>query len=174
MVPTRWLNRTTNAIIWWADSQNTREPSVSIGPLARRGAAIVLLVMIVLAARNVGESPFTGDTGKGWWRALISLTSGGHGRSAFRDLVTPNSGEQVLPPLVRDMLALLRQHGVQEYAVSPQISTDPLLHQRIVESAFPKMMVPTAPYLLARVGEPLPANCRPMAVEKGIELAACD
>ncbi len=34
MVPIHWLNRTTNLLIWWADSRNAWEPSVSIGPLA--------------------------------------------------------------------------------------------------------------------------------------------
>ena len=33
MIPIRWLNRTTNDLIWWANSRNAREPSVSIGPL---------------------------------------------------------------------------------------------------------------------------------------------
>ncbi|MGH7030815.1 MAG: hypothetical protein ACREEZ_10355, partial [Stellaceae bacterium] len=29
-----WLYRTTNDLIWCADSRNAREPGVSIGPLA--------------------------------------------------------------------------------------------------------------------------------------------
>lgn len=141
--------------------------------LVRRGAAVGLLVLIVFGSRNAGQSRYV-ESDQEWWRTLIALASGEQARSALRDLVTPNSGEQVLPPLVRDMLALLRQRGIQEYALSPQISADPLLHQRIVESAFPRMMVSTAPYLLARVGEPLSAKCNSVAVEKGIELAACD
>ncbi|MGH6990699.1 MAG: hypothetical protein ACREE3_12455, partial [Stellaceae bacterium] len=32
MIPIRWMNRTTNDLIWWADSRNAWEPSVSIGP----------------------------------------------------------------------------------------------------------------------------------------------
>jgi hypothetical protein len=140
--------------------------------LARQGAAIMLLLMTVFASRQVGQVSFA--TNQEWWRSIISLLYNGHGRSMLRDLVTPNSGEYVLPPPVRDMLALLRQREIQEYALSPQISADVLLNQRIIESAFPRRMVPTSPYLLTRVGEQLPAKCRPMAVEKGIQLAACD
>jgi glycosyltransferase 2 family protein len=146
--------------------------------LARRGAAIALLVFTIFLSRNIGQSSF-GATNQDWWRMLIHLGAVGQDQSPIRDLVTPNSGEQVLPPLVRDMLSLLRKRDIQEYALSPQIWADVLWRQRISESAFPKRMMPTARYLLALAGEKLPAKCRPVAFERGfslegIKLAACD
>jgi hypothetical protein len=140
--------------------------------LARRGAAIMLLAMTVFASRHVAQVSFA--TNQEWWRSIINLLYNDHGKSALRDLVTPNSGEQVLPPLVRDMLALLRRRNIQEYALSQEISADMLLYQRIIESAFPRRMVPTAPYLLVQVGEQLPAKCRQVTAERGIQLVACD
>lgn len=140
--------------------------------IARRGAAIMLLMMTVLASRHVGKVSFASN--QEWWGSIISLLYNGHSKSALRDLVTPNSGEQVLPPLVRDMLALLRRRNIQEYALSLQISADLPLYQRIIELAFPRRVAPTAPYLLARVGEQLPAQCRPVVIEGGVQLAACD
>jgi len=39
MIPIRQLNRTTNGLIWWADSPNAWEPSVWIGPPGCSGSA---------------------------------------------------------------------------------------------------------------------------------------
>ena len=116
----------------------------------------------------------SGEHHREWWGLLIRLASGGEGQAAFHDLITPNSGEQVLPRLVRDMLALLRQNDIKEYKVSAQISADSEVMQRIVESAFPRKMLISAPYLLARAGEQLPAGCKRLAIKGGIQIAACD
>lgn len=72
------------------------------------------------------------------------------------------------------MLALLRRKDIQEYAISPEISANMVFHQRIIESAFPKRMVPTAHYLLALAEERLPLECRRLEAEGGAKLAACD
>src|SRR6266568_4667976 len=125
--------------------------------LVRRSVAIMLLVVTVFASFHVGK--VTGEYHE-WRKSLIALLHGQHLRSALRNLVTQNSGEEVLPSLVRDMLALLRRHDVQEYAISPEISANLVLHQRVIESAFPKRMVPTAHYLLALAEEHLPLGCR--------------
>jgi len=82
--------------------------------------------------------------------------------------------EEVLPSLVRDMLACCAGNDIQEYATSPEILTNMVLDQRVIESAFPKRMVPTAHYLLALAEEHLPPGCRRLEVERGIQVAACD
>lgn len=132
---------------------------------AHRAIAIMLLMMTVL---------IFGEKDREWLVSLIESFSGGRGQAAFHDLVTPSSGEQVLPPAVRDMLALLRKNDIKEYALSPQISADPLLHQRIVESAFPRKMLPRGTYLLALPREELPARCSPLANEEEAQVAACN
>ncbi|MGH7113340.1 MAG: hypothetical protein ACREE9_02475 [Stellaceae bacterium] len=57
------LNRTTNELIWWADSRNVREPGVSIGPLApanhyaahprnaRNGIVVMMIVAVMVIVR---------------------------------------------------------------------------------------------------------------------------
>jgi len=132
---------------------------------ARRALATMLLVVAVLVS---------GEHHREWWGLLIRLASGDQGQAAVHDLITPNSGEQILPRLVRDMLVLLRQNDVKEYTLSAQIWADTEVWQRIVESAFPRIMSMGAPYLLARVGEQLPAGCRQLAIKGGIQIAACD
>jgi hypothetical protein len=137
----------------------------------RRSAAIILLVATVLASLHVGKVTGAYDE---WQYLLIRLLDSQQLRSASRNLVTPNSGEEVLPPLVREMLALLRKHDIFEYAISPEISAGGVLPQRLIESAFPKRMMPTAHYLLALAEEPLPPTCRRLDAEGGVEVAACD
>jgi hypothetical protein len=96
-----------------------------------------------------------------------------YGQTRLHDLITPNSGEWVLPFSVRDMLTLLRRYDIQEYALSHQILADEEVKQHIVESAFPRRMLPSAAYLLALVEEQLPSNCRPLATKDGVQIAAC-
>jgi hypothetical protein len=139
--------------------------------LVRRSAAIMLLVVTVFASLHVGKDTDAYDESR---RSLIALLKGQQLRSALRNLVTQNSGEEVLPSLVRDMLALLRRHAIQEYAISPEISANMVLHQRVIESAFPKRMVPTAHYLLALAEERLPRGWRRLQTEGGVQVAACD
>jgi hypothetical protein len=56
---------------------------------AHRAIAIMLLMMTVL---------IFGEKDREWLVSLIESFSGGRGQAAFHDLVTPSSGEQVLPP----------------------------------------------------------------------------
>lgn len=138
----------------------------------RRGISIILLVVIVFASREVAT--VYSAPNREWRRSLIELLHGQHRQTALRDLLTPNSGEEVLPSLVRDMLTLLRRHGIQEFALSPEISASMVPNQRIVESAFPRKMVPTARHLLALAEEQLPVKCVQVAVEGGVQIAACN
>jgi hypothetical protein len=72
------------------------------------------------------------------------------------------------------MLMLLRRGDIREFALSPAISGDNLLYQRVIESAFPRKTDPTAHYLLALVGEDLPVNCQELAAEGGAQVAVCN
>jgi len=63
-------------------------------------------------------------------------------QSFQRNLTTPHAGEQVLPSAAQEMLALLRSHQVVSYNLSGKIVNHILLHQRIVEAAWPRRMSP--------------------------------
>ena len=99
----------------------------------RRSAAIMLLAVTVFGSLRVGKDTYAYYE---WRKSVIELLQGQQLRSALRNLVTQNSGEEVLPSLVRDMLALLRRQDIQEYAISPGISANWEFHVRIIKLAF--------------------------------------
>jgi hypothetical protein len=71
------------------------------------------------------------------------------------------------------MLALLRGHGVNAYRVSTKITADPLIYQRIVESAWPIRPDPTATWYITFATEALPARCRYLDRRDDVVLARC-
>lgn len=138
----------------------------------RRGLAIMLLAVMVLASRQVAKvSSAPNDE---WRRSFVESFFGQRRHSALRNLFIQNSGEEVLPSAVREMLTLLRRHDIQEFTLSPEISADDLLYQRIIESAYPRKAVPTASHLLALIGEHLPFNCVETAALEEIQAAVCN
>ena len=90
------------------------------------------------------------------------------------NIFTPNSGQEVLPGQVRQMLSLLKSNHVISYRLSRQLHRDPLIMQRIVESAWPIKMDPASPYLLNLPDEPNndPA-CTVIDHRKDVVLANC-
>jgi hypothetical protein len=69
-------------------------------------------------------------------------------------IFTPNSGREVLPGQVRQMLSLLISNHVTNYQLSHQLYQDPLLMERIVESAWPIKMDSASSYRLSLIDEP--------------------
>jgi len=92
---------------------------------------------------------------------------------ALSDITSAGAGERVLPPPVQAMLALLRGHSVDTYRVSPKIAADPLISQRIVESAWPIRPNRAANWYLAFAAEALPTNCRSLDRREDVVLARC-
>jgi hypothetical protein len=90
------------------------------------------------------------------------------------NLNTPHAGEHVLPSAVQEMLALLRNHQVVSYKISEKIMNDTLLHQRIVESAWPRRMSPESNYKLIFIPElDNSHNCREVERRKEVVLVFC-
>ena len=89
-------------------------------------------------------------------------------------IFTPNSGQNVLPARVRQMLSLLIDNHVASYRLSDQLYQDPLVMQRIVESAWPIKLDSTSPYLLSLPAE-LTNNptCSVIDDRKDVVLAYC-
>jgi hypothetical protein len=62
-------------------------------------------------------------------------------------LVTANSGTEVLPVEVQEMLVMLREHPeVTQYGLSEQLASVPAIYQRSVEGLWPRELVPLSPY----------------------------
>ena len=75
-------------------------------------------------------------------------------KRALVNIFTPDSGRKVLPDQVRQMLSLLISNHITSYQLSPRLYQDPLIMQRIVESAWPIKMDSTSPYRLSLIDEP--------------------
>ena len=95
-------------------------------------AVILLGVFLIFFRPPVPDS--IGQTFRCVFRGVTHL------QSFKENLTTPHSGEQILPSSVQEMLALLRKHNLSSYRISRKIKEDWLLHQRIVESAWPRRM----------------------------------
>ena len=89
-------------------------------------------------------------------------------------LFTPNSGRDVLPKDVQQMLALLEENNLAEYRLSTMFEQDPLIHQRIVESAWPVKKDAMSPYLLSSVEEfKSMTSCVEVARKENVVLGYC-
>jgi len=105
---------------------------------------------------------------------LSNLSAGKHPRPFLTRIFSPNSGKEVLPIQVQQMLSLLQEHQIASYQLSNQLDSDPLLKQRIIESAWPIKMDSASPYLLSSLEETItnPA-CVVIDQRKDVALADC-
>jgi hypothetical protein len=91
------------------------------------------------------------------------------------ELFTPNSGQEVLPDRVRQMLQLLQKHHIEEYRLSSQLAADMRIQQRIVESAWPVREDASSPHLLGSIEEiKKDPSCTVVDQEKDVALAYCN
>jgi len=89
-------------------------------------------------------------------------------------LLTPDSGRDVLPTTVQQMLSLLQENKITEYRLSDTFEQDPLIQQRIIESAWPAKKNAASPYLLCSIGEfKNMTACIDIVREKDVILVYC-
>lgn len=95
-------------------------------------------------------------------------------QSPLSDLFTTGAGQQVLPEQVQQMLGLMDSHQISTYRLSQDLTGDPLTYQRIVESAWPRRLTPSSPYLfLLRSELEVDPTCVRIDQEKEIALVYC-
>ncbi len=95
-------------------------------------------------------------------------------QSPLSELFAAGAGREVLPERVQEMLKLMGSHRIGAYRLSEQLSGDALTYQRIVESAWPRRLKPTAPYLfLLRSELEVNQTCVRIAQEREIALEYC-
>ena len=84
-------------------------------------------------------------------------------------------GEAVLPPKVRSIIALLREHHVTEFRYSDRIAKDPdeSLPQRLAEGAYPIVLRPEAKDVVLAADEPVSAACTALGSREGVALVRC-
>lgn len=78
-------------------------------------------------------------------------------------VLTPGSGQEVLPFEVQEMVSLIDKHQLPDYRLSKQLDKNLLIHQRMLEAAWPsKMDVSTSPLIhsldLSDINLPLPLD----------------
>ena len=83
------------------------------------------------------------------WRYLIqsNIKTGQQLNIALPAIFSPNTGQEILPAQVQQMLSLMRMYHVPDYQISNQMAQDITIRQRIVEAAWPIKNDPKSPYL---------------------------
>ena len=74
-------------------------------------------------------------------------------RSSLNKFFTPNSGREVLPDEVQQMLTLIQKNNLPDYQLSASLQKDELIKQRIVESAWPVKNEKSSQYLLYSIDD---------------------
>lgn len=68
-------------------------------------------------------------------------------KSSLNTILSPNTGTEVLPKRVRQMLELITVHSIPDYRLSDSVFKDTLIRHRITESAWPIKTETTSHYL---------------------------
>lgn len=66
---------------------------------------------------------------------------------------TPNTGLEVLPRPVQNMLIMINENSINSYRLSPKFLENKELEQRIVESAWPIKLEETSPFIFITTDE---------------------
>lgn len=76
-----------------------------------------------------------------------------HPKGVISTIFTPNSGREVLPKQVQNMLSLIESTHITEYKISNEIINNGENVQRIVESAWPVRLEESSPFIFITIDE---------------------
>ena len=63
---------------------------------------------------------------------------------SLNTIFTPNSGLEVLPEPVKNILRLINTHSISDYRTPPSLISDEYIRQRLIESSWPAKMEPVS------------------------------
>ncbi len=89
-----------------------------------------------------------------------------------RALGAADTGREKLPAGVTRTVAALKANGGPAFRLSPGMTQDMLLRQRISEVAWPLPIDPAAALLVRLASEP--SSCAPLALNDGVAVDRCD
>jgi len=90
------------------------------------------------------------------------------------NIFSPNSGQEVLPDQVQEMLSLLHTHHIASYQISKPLEQDLRIYQRIIEAAWPIKYDGTSPYLFISLNDVIiNPNCDVIDQRKDVALEYC-
>lgn len=97
-----------------------------------------------------------------------------HPKSVLVNLFSPNTGLEVLPIPVQNMLSMLHSNSIDSFKLSDVFAVNPEITQRIVESAWPKKLVDNSPYVFITTNEAdLYKNCLVIDDSEDLTLVDC-
>ena len=74
-------------------------------------------------------------------------------KTSLNTILTPNTGSEVLPKSVRQMLELIKVHSIPDYQLSASMVEDVFIYQRMTEAAWPVKQEKTSHYLFLFTNE---------------------
>jgi hypothetical protein len=83
----------------------------------------------------------------------ITVPSVQHPKTVLTNLFTPDSGQEVLPIPVQNMLEMLHKHMLENYKLSPEFSINAEIMQRMVEAAWPIKLEMDSPFIFINTDE---------------------
>jgi hypothetical protein len=94
--------------------------------------------------------------------------------SPLSNVLSPNSGQEVLPPRVLQMLNLLKSNNISGYDLSNYLVQDKLTYERIIESAWPIKLKRKSFQLLCSIEEiNFYPNCEVIDQREDVALVRC-
>ena len=116
---------------------------VTVRPPSALFLALPVLVIVL----------FSTPTLDAWIKLRQSGLSATRPKQPLANIFSPNTGQEVLSPLVRQMLSLLRTNHIASYGLSERFGQDYTIEQRIVESAWPIRIDNASNYILVSAKE---------------------
>ena len=94
---------------------------------------------------------------------------------SFQNIFTPNTGTEILPSQVKQMLIMLEDNHLKDYQLSSELENDIYIMQRMVESAWPiKLENSSLNYFSSRKDLELYASCKILDQKEDVVLVYCD
>jgi hypothetical protein len=128
------------------------------------------LIMIVIFYIFLTSSALDG------WLQMInsSLIFINGPRQVIKDLFTPNSGQEVFPNAVQEMLSIQQEIDFTDYRLSKSLSSNVGVIQRSVEALWPVKFEPDSQYIFCTVEELLNyPSCRTLKSKSEVSLVLC-
>ena len=95
-------------------------------------------------------------------------------RQTLKNIYSPNSGQEVLPRQVQQILTLLHSNTIEDFQLSDEIRNDPLLVQRTTEAAWPIKVDGSSHYFIVFNDEMKPyPDCNVIDQAQDVALVYC-
>jgi len=134
--------------------------------IKKLSVTVIIILSIVLFPKTIRTAQQLNSSIAG------IITQGAFGDLA-RQITTPNSGLQVLPPKAQAGIRLLQEQRLDSFRLSPAIDQDVEIKQRLIEGAYPIRVLDKSAYCLLFSNEQVPSGCVVVSRTEEVILASC-